>query len=277
MPDPEFLARLRAYRRGTEPSDGEDQPEPITLAELRVFVDGLDVTAGHNREMRSAARTLLARNSQTDGPSPYEEDELEVEVAIFGFLYCSKYLCAALDLDLDDLVAQATACYSITKDMPKDVIQGHLDESGDTAERPEWPASRTTTRSGRPNDNPSTRSDMPDLRLVSQSQPEVDDSIAQIRASLPTDPMVTDLVAFAEGLDATADPNVKRIQLAARALVAFQRLSDPESWERSEAPDALTDVLAHLMHLSPIIGGDFDALLADARSHFADESVNPWL
>ena len=117
----------------------------------------------------------------------------------------------------------------------------------------------------------------PDIRLDPEIQAEVDARIAQMKASLPGDPMVTDLVAFAEGLDATADDKARRIQRAALTLVAYQRLNDPIVWPRATAVDAITDSVVDFMHLCPIIGVDFDALLEACRMHFAEESVNPWL
>lgn len=55
--------------------------------------------------------------------------------------------------------------------------------------------------------------------------------------------------------------------------MAYQRLSDPDCCESSAASDAVTDLLTNLMHLCPIIGTDFDALLAAARGQLANESV----
>jgi len=97
-----------------------------------------------------------------------------------------------------------------------------------------------------------------------------------MKRSLARRPTVADLIPFFEGLDTISDPNVKRVWLAAQTLVAYQRLSDPDSWESSAASHAVTDVLTNLLHISPIVGSDFEALLADARGHFAEEAVDPW-
>jgi hypothetical protein len=87
----------------------------MTLAELRVLVEGLD-RRGLNAPIRSVALTLLARNAQDDGMAPQAETDVEVDTALFGLVYCSIYLCVALDVDFKELVARAHDCFEITKD-----------------------------------------------------------------------------------------------------------------------------------------------------------------
>jgi hypothetical protein len=117
----------------------------------------------------------------------------------------------------------------------------------------------------------------PNLRLDPRTQAEVDARIARMRDSLPGRPTVAHLVTFAEALDSTLDPNVRRIRVAAQTLVAYQRLTDPESWEDAAAVDAVTDTVVGLMHFCATLGADFDVVLAGCRESFAEESVNPWL